>query len=188
MPGGVHRRQTPLLPPADLIRVVGRITGAEVESHPNPDEIDHLWIRIDAGGETLISVNTSSKKNRIAGFDSRIRVGVIRGQWTDLPATGAGVCAFNDYEELEKHANVYFEHHDRTSLEKLLMDRCRSACLLEVWGAPYRQRTPGVHQIHCRRASCAVPEDLRGRDGALKFYFQAGQLTELFLFKFCGQP
>lgn len=43
-------------------------------------------------------------------------------------------------------------------------------------------------KIHSRRASCAVPGDLRGRDGALRFYFESGQATELFLFKFCGQP
>lgn len=190
MPRRVPDPQSPLslLPPSEMVRVVGRIKGAEIECHPNPEEIDHLWIRVDAGGEVLISVNTSSKRNRLAGFDERIRVGVIREKWATLPSPGASVCVSNDYGEVEARANVFFEHYDRAPLEGLLLDRCRKACLLEVWGAPYRRRTQGVHQVHSRRASCAVSEDLRGRDGALKFYYQTGQEAELFLFKFCGQP
>ncbi|MBE2203655.1 MAG: hypothetical protein IAE94_04915 [Chthoniobacterales bacterium] len=190
MPGGVHRRRKPpaRLPSAELIRVVGRILGAEVEKHPNPREIDHLWIRIQADGEVVLSINTSSKRNRLAGFDARIRVGVIRGEWEVLPPSGTWVCASNDYAELESQTNVFFEHYEREPLENLLLDRCRRACLVEVWGAPFRRQVSGVHQIHCRWASCAVPESLHGRDGAVKFYFQAGQVTEHFLFKFCGQP
>lgn len=190
MPEGVHRRKQPRvhLPPAPFIRVAGRIISAEVEVHPNPEEIDHVWIRIDVGEEIFISVNTSSKKNRLAGFDPRIRVGVIRGEWTALPARGVEVSGPSAYEELEARANVFFEHYDRGPLEDLLMDRCGEACLLEAWGAPYHQRVQGIHQVHCRRSSCAVPEDIHGRDGALKFYFENGKRTEQFLFKFCGQP
>jgi len=191
MPGGAHRRlpQRFLLPDAPLVRVVGRIVGADVEEGATPEEIDHVWIRIHAGEEVLASVNTSSRINLLAGFDPRIRVGLIRGTWMNLPPHGAAVCPSNDYGEIEARANVFFEHYERGALEDLLMDRCAKARLLEVWGAPYRQRfRQGVHQIHSRRASCAVPEDTRGRDGALKFYYEPGQETELFLFKFCGQP
>jgi len=190
MSAGVDRRwrQRFLLPPVPLIKVVGRILGAEIEKHECSAMIDHVWIRIHAGEEIIASVNTSSRKNQLAGFDPRIRVGLSRATWLTLPPYGAEVCPVNDYAEIEAHSNVFFEHYDRKPLEDLLLDRCASACLLEVWGTPYHQRVPGVHQVHSRRASCAVPEDIRGRDGALKFYFESGQATELFLFKFCGQP
>jgi len=190
MPTGVHRRRRErfLLPQVSLVRVVGRILGVDVEDRENPDEIDHVWIRIHAGDEVVVSVNTSSKKNRLAGFDPRIRVGLSRGTWADLPPQGAESCPANDYAEIEARVNVFYEHYERKPLEALLMDRCARATLLEVWGAPYHHRVHGVHQIHSRRASCAVPDDITGRDGALKFYFEPGQATELFLFKFCGQP
>jgi len=184
-----HERRGFSLPQAPLIRVVGRILGAETEKHRNPDAIDHVWIRIHAGAEVIASINTSSKKNRLAGFDPRIRVGLVRGIWHELPPFGAEACAENDYADAESQANVYYEHAGREAMERLLLERCAAACLLEVWGAPYsRHGVFGVHQIHSRRASCAVPEEVRGRDGALKFYFREGQATELLLFKFCGQP
>ncbi|MEI8385967.1 MAG: hypothetical protein WCG76_00070 [Verrucomicrobiota bacterium] len=190
MPTGVHRRKPErfLLPKVPLVRVVGRILGVDVEECENPDEIDHVWIRIHAGADLIVSINTSSKKNRLAGFDPRIRVGLNRGTCAKLPLQGVEICPSNDYADIEARANVYFEHYERGSLEDLLKDRCARACLLEAWGAPYQRIQQGVHQIHSRRASCAVPEDIRGRDGALKFYYESGQATELFLFKFCGQP
>jgi hypothetical protein len=61
------------------------------------------------------------------------------------------------------------------------------AGLIEAWGAPYHRAQPGLHQIHSRRASSAVPEDLRGRDGAVRFYFDEDQRSELALLKFSGQ-
>ena len=190
MPTGVHRRQPErfLLPQVPLVKVVGRILGVDVEECETPDEIDHVWIRIHAGADMIVSVNTSSNKNRLAGFDPRVRVGLSRGIWTRLPLQGAEICPANDYAEIESRSNVFYEHYERKALEDLLMDRCAGACLIEVWGAPYHHREQGVHQIHSRRASCAVSEDITGRDGALKFYYESGQATEHFLFKFCGQP
>ena len=190
MPTGVHRRQPERfhLPQVPLVRVVGHILGADIEERENPDEIDHVWIRIHANDDMIVSVNTSSKKNRLAGFDPRIRVGLSRGTWTLLPLHGAEICVANDYAEIEARSNVFYEHYERKPLEDLLMDHCARATLIEVWGAPYHQRVQGVHQIHSRRASCAVPEDITGRDGALKFYFESERATEHFLFKFCGQP
>jgi hypothetical protein len=187
---GGERRLQPrvLLPPAPLVKVVGRVLHAEVEKCATPDEIDHVWIRIQAGDEIILSVNTCSRKNRLAGFDPRVRVGLSRENWTVLPPLGVEICLFNDYADIEARSNVFYEHFKRQPLEDLLMDRCAVACLVEVWGAPYRRRYQGVHQIHSRRASCAVPEDVLGRDGSLKFYFEDGQASEHFLFKFCGQP
>ncbi len=85
--------------------------------------------------------------------------------------------------------NAYFEHFGRRSLERLLVETTRRATLLEVWGTPYfRKDRSGIHQVHSRKPSCAVFEDVPNRDGALQFYFVSDQSSTLFLFKFCGQP
>lgn len=183
-----RRHEPPLLPDVPLVRAVGRILGAEVEFHQNPLDVDHVWIWIDVGGELLVSVNTRSKRNLLAGFDPRIRVGMVRSTWDELPPVGAHPCGGMDYVEIEACSNVFFEHYEREGLEKLLLSSAEEAFLLEIWGAPYRHRREGIHQIHSRRASCAVPEDITGRDGALKFYFERDRRSLQLLFKFCGQP
>ena len=58
----------------------------------------------------------------------------------------------------------------------------------QAWGDLYIREHPGIHQVHSRRASCAVPRDIVGRDGALRFYFGRDTVCETLLFKFCGQP
>ncbi len=136
----------------------------------------------------LVSVNTLSNRNRLAGFDPRIRTGILKGTWDYLPPRGAEICDRFDYAIIEATSTLYFEHCDRQTMEDLLMERCARAKLLEVWGAPYHSRQHGLHQIHSRRASCAVSEDITGQDGALKFYYEQGRATDLLLFKFCGQP
>lgn len=163
---------------------------AEVESHRDPERVDHVWISMDIGGpeRVLVSVNTLSIRNRAAGFDPRIRTGIVRATWDHLPPRGAEACSRMDYADIESATNVFFEHFDRPAMEVLLIERCARARLLEVWGAPYHSRQHGLHQVHSRRASCAVQEDIVGRDGALKFYFEQDRSTELILFKFCGQP
>ncbi len=180
-----RRRLTRLLPDAPLVRAAGRVLGAEVEQSENPDEVDHVWIRMDIGGEIAVAVNTLSKKNRMAGRDPRVRVGMVRGPEEDPPPPGASACARLDYAEIEARENVFFEHFERAALEVLLLDCCGRARALEVWGAPHGGSREGIHQVHSRRASCAVPEDVVGTDGALKFYFEEGTLV--LLFKFCGQ-
>lgn len=178
------------LPNVPLVRAVGNVVSAEVEQHANPDEVDHIWITIDIGiaEQIWVSVNTLSKFNRLAGFDSRVRVGIVRGIWDYLPPRGAAACPNFDYEKIETTANVFFEYYERSAMEKLLLDRCAQARLIEVWGVPYRGSRHGIHQIHSRRASCAVADDVIGQDGALKFYFDQDRATELILLKFCGQP
>jgi len=178
------------LPDAPLIRVAGTPVSIRVEEHPDDEHVDHVWITLDIGMSepVVLSVNTISRRNLLAGFDPRIRVGLIRGHWEFLPPRGATVCGSLDYSEIETSTNVFYEHRTRQEMEALLLSRGRGALLAEAWGAPYRNHRCGVHQIHSRRASCAVPDDLAGRDGALKFYFDQEHATELFLFKFCGQP
>ena len=173
-----------------MVRVVGGELAARVEEHPNPDYVDHVWILMNAGAlRPLVSINTLSKRNRDAGFDSRIRLGRIRGHWETLPQRGIEAVDRLDYADIEAKHSVFYEFYERRELEEILITTARQAVLLEVWGAPYHMRHRiGIHQVHSRRASCAVPEDIRGLDGALRFYFSADRETQMFLFKFCGQP
>lgn len=175
----------------DFVHAVGGDLRARLEDHPNPAYVDHVWITMDIGApqRVLVSINTQSKRNRDAGFDDRIRVGIVRGTAAHRPPRGMAACRCFDYAEVEHDTNVFYEHHTRADLENLLLRAAARAVLLEVWGAPYHsKRHPGIHQIHSRRASCAVTEDVRGQDGALRFYYAEEQQTELMLFKFCGQP
>lgn len=188
--GAKRRRwkETNPLPDVPLLWAAGRILDAEVEFHVNPDQVDHVWIRLDVGRPILVAVNTLSRRNLVAGFDPRIRVGSVREVWSELPRAGFEPYESFDYGAIEAERNVFFEHYEREDLEALLLGLARDAALLEVWGAPYRQRHEGLHQIHSRRRSCAVAEDIVGRDGALKFYFAKENVSLLLLFKFCGQP
>lgn len=173
-----------------FVHAVGGELQVRVEDHPNPDYVDHVWITMNAGSfRPLVSVNTMSKRNRDAGFDPRIRVGIVRGTWETLPQRGVEAATHFDYEDLERGCSVLFEYYERRDLEDLLLKTTKSAALLEVWGAPYRNKDRfGIHQIHSRRASCAVTADIPGHDGALQFYFSGDKSTALLLFKFCGQP
>ena len=176
---------------APFVHAVGGDLQAEVEQHEDPAQIDHVWITMNAGNArpVFVAVNTLSKRNRDAGFDGRVRAGILRGTWHKLPELGCHVCPGFDYAEVESRSNAYFEHFGRRSLERLLVETTRRATLLEVWGTPYfRKDRSGIHQVHSRKPSCAVSEDVPNRDGALQFYFVRDQSSTLFLFKFCGQP
>jgi len=178
-------------PGTPFVHAVGGELEVRIEEHPNPAYVDHVWITMDAGsaGRPQVSINTLSKRNRDAGFDPRVRVGLIRGHWDFLPPRGLQVAGPLDYADLEDAHSVFYEHFERPALEDLLLGTARRAGLLEVWGAPYRNKHRlGIHQIHSRRASCAVSADIRGHDGALRFYFPEDRTTEMLLFKFCGQP
>jgi hypothetical protein len=72
-------------------------------------------------------------------------------------------------------------------MEEYFALRCANCRRIEAWGVPYHRAQPGLHQIHSRRASASVETDLRGRDGAVRFYFDEDQRVELALLKFAGQ-
>ena len=181
-------------------RAVGRPLYAEIEPAVRPERVDHVWLMLDAGdpgGEPpslspapvlKLAINTTSLRNRVAGFDPRIRVGIHRETYADLPAVGVFPHPGLDYAQYELEHNVFYEHFEHHAMEALLIDKIREAILVEVWGQLYTRSAVGIHQIHSRRASCAVPEDLIGKDGAIKFYYAEGSRCEMLLFKFCGQP
>ena len=177
-----------------LVHIVGDHIKARLESRiehlPPRHPIDHVWISLDPGLGTrvMISVNTFSSQNALAGFDPRVRVGVIHGTWEKFPERGINECHRFSYEELPEIGTLEFIPMERVFLESMILDRAHQAALLEAWGSPYRrEEAPGIHQIHSRRGSCAVPESIEGRDGALRFYFHEEKRVETLLFKFCGQ-
>jgi len=173
-----------------LLKVTGSIVDAVVEIADREEKIDHVWITLDPGLGFLVqvSVNTLSLKNLNGGYDPRIRVGCVRTAVETFPPRGVVELAGFDYAGEESRHNIFYEHYDRRGMEELLLGKCREADLLEAWGVPYRRRIPGLHQIHSRRASCAVAEDRVGEDGGLRFYFHSQRSSLLMLFKFCGQP
>lgn len=183
------KNRRPLFPQhGDFVRVAGAPLLVEVEFSAREEKVDHVWIDICAPERLRLAVNTLSRRNRDAGFDPRIRVGVVREPWIELPPCGVYSCAGFDYAGIEARHNVFYEVHGKSAMERLLCERARAAVFVEAWGELYARDHPGVHEIHSRRGSCAVPDDILGRDGALKFYFKKNHDAELLLFKFCGQP
>lgn len=172
-----------------LVHVVGSDPRARVETRDHGRIPDHLWISLNPGFgmRVVVSVNTWSHRNGEAGFDPRVRLGILRGGWVDLPERGFSEWHRFSYGELPGIEEVDYRPLERVVLEQLLLDRVAGAVALEVWGTPYHRDHPGIHQIHSRSASCAVAESREGLDGALRFYFREERRMETLLFKFCGQ-
>lgn len=172
-----------------MARVVGQVVSCRVEDSARDENIDHVYVTVDAGLEVpvTLSLNTLSFRNRMAGHDPRVRIATLRWRWTRLPQRGLYPLEFFDYDTVELLENAEYRLLDRVGMEEYFAVHCGNCRLIEAWGMPYHRDGPGLHQIHSRRASCAVPEDLRGRDGALRFYFDEDQRSELAMLKFCGQ-
>jgi hypothetical protein len=169
--------------------VAGTVTQFAIENSTREENIDHVYVTIDAGLPLPItlSLNTLSFRNRVAGHDPRIRLGTLRWRWTHLPARGLYPLEFFDYDTVELLENVEYRVLERTAMEEYFALRCANCRRIEAWGVPYHRTHPGLHQIHSRRASASVTNDLRGHDGAVRFYFDDDQRLELALLKFAGQ-
>lgn len=161
-----------------------------IETSHDPRKVDHLWIDVRAGesGIIRVSLNTRSLKNRDAGFDPRVRLAVVAGTWSELPPAGMQAAQPLDYRRFEAAYEVRYLEHEQHLLETLLLAKAQGALALEAWGEFYMQHAPGIHQVHSRRGSLAMPKDFVGHDGAAKFYFAEEYRSELLLFKFAGQP
>ena len=173
----------------DLVHVVGTPIAFAAEIDRVPANIDHFWITIGLGaGEPVrIALSTHSRQNAAAGFDPRMRVGIVASSWSELPSTGLVKSPGLDYRTIESASRVSYLEYERPALELFLADKAKRAALIEAWGELYVRTHAGIHQVHSMRASCSVPRDLIGRDGAIRFYFRDGT-AEILLFKYCGQP
>ena len=175
--------------PAKFVHVTGVPYVVELEAHNDPEHVDHVWITLEVPpfGRIRAVVNTFSRLNRMAGCDSRVRVAIVTSPWEEKPQAGLVEERGQDYSLLEAVVQPIYEPMEQEVLAALLMQKAKAALRAEVWGDLYARDHLGVHQIHCRRASQAVPLDLKNRDGALKLYY-SDQTADLFLFKFFGQP
>lgn len=174
----------------EFVHVAGVPISFAAEIDAVPSNIDHFWITIGMGSSEpiRIALSTHSRQNAAAGFDPRVRVAVVVSAWRELPAPGALACRGLDYRELEAALPVTYIDYERPALEALLAEKTGRAIFIEAWGEFYRRTHPGIHQVHSRRASCAVSQDYTGRDGAIRFYFGGDATAEMLLFKYCGQP
>jgi hypothetical protein len=172
----------------ELVQVAGEPISFAAETDNNPANIDHFWITIRMGdaGPLRIALSTHSRQNAAAGFDPRVRVGVIAAE-QNLPAAGILPSSGLDYAALEAETPVTYLEYERPPLETFLADKTRRAVFIEAWGELYVRNQLGIHQVHSRRASCSVLTNYIGRDGAIRFYYADGT-TEMLLFKYCGQP
>ena len=169
--------------------MAGPVLSFAAETDPDPANIDHFWITLDAGdlGRFEVAISTCSKKNRDAGFDTRMRIAVIASNWVALPAAGLLSCDHLDYGELEAQSACDFSIYERPALEQSLVEKMSRAIFIEAWGELYLRSQIGIHQVHSRRASCGVAQDIVGRDGAIRLYFDENRAAEMLLFKYCGQ-
>jgi len=168
--------------------VVGTVAKVEMETATSPDRIDHVWITLDVPpcGSVLLSVNTLSRLNRREGFEPTVRVAIVKTSYAGMPEPFIEEAMGLDYATIEAQFHPRWEPYGHDPLAALLMEKARAALRIEAWGEIYRAEHLGLHQIHSRRASCAVKTDLIGHDGALRFYLPDGH-AEMFLFKYCGQ-
>jgi len=173
----------------EFVHAAGVPIAFAAETDRVPENIDHFWITIGmGGGEPIrIALSTHSRQSAAAGFDPRVRVGVVASAWRELPAAGLAGCRGLDYQEIEAAGPVTYIEYERPALEALLAEKTGRSIFIEVWGELYIRNHLGIHQVHSRRASCSVPQEYQGRDGALRFYYGEGATAEMLLFKYCGQ-
>jgi hypothetical protein len=176
--------------PPKFVHVTGVPYVVEIPPAAEPTDADHVWLTLEVPslGRIRTVINTVSKLNRNAGEDSRVRVAIQDSTWSEKPQTGLLESDGQNYAVVEASSELKNKEYEQTELAELLAARAKTAVRAEVWGDLYARDHLGVRQIHSRRASKAVTEDVIGRDGALKLYYSDENKAELFLFKFYGQP
>jgi hypothetical protein len=174
----------------EFVHVAGIPISFAAETDRDPANIDHFWIMLGIGSDEPIrlALSTHSRQNAAAGFDPRVRVGIVASTWRELPAAGMTASRGLDYQEIEAAGPITYIEHERPALETLLAQKTGRALFIEAWGELYVRNHLGIHQLHSRRASCSVLTDYKGRDGALRFYYGDDATAEMLLFKYCGQP
>jgi hypothetical protein len=176
--------------PPKFVHVTGVPYAVQLEQCTDPTQLDHVWLTIEAPpfGRLRVVVNSTSRIARDAGFDPNIRIGTLRTTWAEKPTPGLVEADGFRYDAIELTHKIEYVSYDRDALAELLMVKAKAAIRVEVWGDLYARDHLGIHQIHSRRASDAVPQDIKNRDGALRFYYAEDNVAELLLLKFSGQP
>ncbi len=175
--------------PPKFVHVTGVPYVVEIAPAGEPEKAEHVWLTLEVPslGRMRVVINTMSKLSESAGHNPKVRMGIFHSNWTEKPQTGLIECDGQDYKFVEGKNSLSFKEYDPGQLAEILAARAKSAIRAEVWGDLYARDHLGIRQVHCRRASKAVPDGCTGRDGALKLYYPQGNDAELFLFKFAGQ-
>lgn len=175
--------------PPKFVHVRGVPYTVAIEENPDPLKIDHVYLNVEVPpyGRLRVAINTLSRLSRDAGFDPRVRVGIIRSTYTEKPMPSLEECAGLDYAKQEEKHGITYEPYEQEALRELLIPKMKAAIRAEIWGELYARDHVGIHQVHCRRGSKAMPQEVKNRDGALKLYYPQDNLAEAFLFKFDGQ-
>ena len=123
----------------ELVVVAGELVEYAAETSRDPINIDHFWITIRTGhpGVLRIALSTFSRINARAGFDPRVRVGIVASRWTELPAAGVFESRGLDYAEIESKNVVHYAEYERPALEELLLRKIGRSVFVE----------PGEHQL-----------------------------------------
>ncbi len=180
----------PSAEPADPAKSAAPAESTDSAEPAKTAEPEQIWLTLETPplGRIRVAINTLSKLSRDAGQEHRIRMAVETSAWTEKPQTGLIEAEGQSYAVLEAASKVKYELQSPAELAASLAAKAKTAVRAEVWGELYAKDHLGVRQVHSRRASKAVREDVAGRDGALKLYYSEGNQAELFLFKFEGQP
>src|SRR5688572_33182085 len=100
-------------------------------------------------GEPIrIALNTHSRHNAAAGFDPRLRIGIVASIWKGLPPPGLTKSPGLDYAQIEATSGVTYIEYTRPTLEELLTDKAQRAIFIEAWGELYVRTHMGIHQVH----------------------------------------
>lgn len=188
MPIAVSPSTIPPTEPDLLYRVIGRPTQVRIEPARSDLNTDHVWIDVDSGstGTIRMSVPTFSRKNLLAGYTPAIHLRQFRLPPPDPhPTPGIYPVARSNYADLETPNAPPIREMSRSEMEDLLLREGRSAALVEAVGHLYSRDHTGLHEIHSRRASCAVTRNVSDRDGWICFHHASHSL--LLLIRFCGQ-
>ena len=175
--------------PPKFVHVRGVPYTVAVEESEDPLKIDHVYLNVEVPpfGRLRVAINTLSRFSRDAGFDPRIRVGIIKSTYTEKPMPSLEECNGLDYAKQDEKHGVKYQVYEQAELQEMLVTKMKAAIRAEIWGELYARDHLGIHQVHCRRASKAVPVDVPNRDGALKLFYPQDNAAEAFLFKFDGQ-
>jgi hypothetical protein len=176
--------------PPKFVHVRGVPYTVALKESEDPAQVDQVYLNVEVPpfGRLRVAINTLSRLNRDAGSDARVQVGIIRSTYTEKPAPSLEECNGLDYAKQEEKHGVKYELHEPAVLAEMLVTKMKAAIRVEIWGELYARDHLGIHQIHSRRPSKAVPQDTPNRDGALKLYYPQENAAEAFLFKFEGQP
>jgi hypothetical protein len=114
---------------ARFVHFTGVPYWAVSENHRDPAKIDHVFITFHAPpyGAVVAAVNTLSRLNRDAGFDGRVRLGILHSHWEEKPEPGLDEHSGLSYAALERETPVVFEPRPHEELAALLLEKTRVA-------------------------------------------------------------